>query len=319
MGERLLAALVTLPFGVGLLAGPSSADDTAFRLADGEITESSAFVVDGEVAYTTNDSGDSGRVFTISLATGETVGVTHWAVAPEDVEALAPAGPGEVWVGDIGDNAGGRSDVTVTRVPVGTGERTASGPTYRLSYPDGAHDAETLLCDPRDARLYVVTKEAFAGGVYAAPSRLSADGPNVLTKVGSGPGIATDGAFLADGRHVVIRGYYGAAVLTWPGLEHVASFALPDQEQGEGIGVGPDDSLWLSSEGVHAPVLHVDLPSAVRRSLAAAPTPTPTPAQTPTELPSEPGAASHETWPWLLGGLVLIGTFVVLIRSLRPR
>jgi hypothetical protein len=201
--DRLAAVVVAVPFGLGLLAAPTTADDVAFRFADRDITESSAFVVDGDLAYTSNDSGDSGRVFTVSLTTGETVGVTHWEDDPTDVEALAPAGRGEVWVGDIGDNQAKRRDVGVTRVPVGRGERTGSGTTYHLTYPDGPADAETLLCDPATGRLYVVTKEVFAGNVYAAPARLSAIGPNVMTRIGVAPGIATDGAFLPDGRHVV--------------------------------------------------------------------------------------------------------------------
>ena len=319
MRDRLAAVVVAVPFGLGLLAAPTTADDVAFRFADRDITESSDFVVDGDLAYTTNDSGDSGRVFTVSLTTGETVGVTQWEDDPTDVEALAPAGPGEVWVGDIGDNQAKRRDVGVTRVPVGRGERTWSGTTYQLTYPDGPADAETLLCDPATGRLYVVTKEVFAGNVYAAPARLSAIGPNVMTRIGVAPGIATDGAFLPDGRHVVIRSYQGAVVYTWPALEQVGSFALPDQQQGEGIAVAADDTLWLSSEGVHSPVLHVRLPADVRRELdhsSASQSASPTPAPQP---PGEPDVTSHETWPWLLGGLVMLGAVVVLVRSLRPR
>ena len=59
---------------------------------------------------------------------GETVGVTTWADDPVDVEALAPAGPGEVWVGDIGDNAG-RAGLDLgspgCRSGTGTGRSTA--------------------------------------------------------------------------------------------------------------------------------------------------------------------------------------------------
>ena len=77
---------------------------------------------------TTNDSGDSGRVFAVDPATGDTVGTTSWSPAPEDVEALAPAGPGHVWVGDIGDNRRARDSVQVLRVPVG---RAATRPWSR--------------------------------------------------------------------------------------------------------------------------------------------------------------------------------------------
>src|SRR5262249_15360897 len=155
---------------------------------------------------TTNDSGDSGRVF-VADSSGRTVGVTHWSDDPVDTEALAPDGPHSVWVGDIGDNLADRDDVTVTRVPVGRGDRTVSATSYRLAYPGGAHDAETLLRDPRTGRLYIASKSVFGGTLYAAPNHLRADQVNQLTRVGRVMPVATDGAFFPDGRHLVLRGY----------------------------------------------------------------------------------------------------------------
>ena len=70
---------------------------------------------------TTNDSGDTGRVFTVDPATGETVGTTDWGNDPQDVEALAPLDDNDVWVGDIGDNAESRDSVQVA--PVADRER----------------------------------------------------------------------------------------------------------------------------------------------------------------------------------------------------
>jgi hypothetical protein len=35
--------------------------------------------------------------------------------------------------------------------------------------------------------------------------------------------------------------------------------------------------------------------------------------------PSEPSdSASHDAWPWVLGGLVAVGAGLVLVRALRP-
>lgn len=306
------------------LPASASADDVAFRFEDRAITESSGLVIDGDLAYTTNDSGDRGRIFAIDLRSGRTVGVTDWADQPRDVEALAPAGPDEVWVADIGDNDEERGAIEVTRVPVGLGERRVDVETYELTYPGGPVDAETLLADPRTGRLYVVSKQAFNSTIFAAPAQLSPDGANVLTPIGTGPGFATDGAFFPDRRHLVIRSYGDAVVYTWPGLTRVAAFDLPAQEQGEGLAVGADGSLWLSSEGVHAPVLHLDLPAAVHDAMTgrtAAPTATPTPTAPFSEPdPSRPDdPASQDAWPWLLGLLVFLGAAALLVRSLRPR
>ena len=61
---------------------------------------------------------------------------------PADVEAVAPAPDGGVWVGDIGDNLERRDEVWVHRVTPG---RSEPAPRYGLRYPGGPRDAETLL------------------------------------------------------------------------------------------------------------------------------------------------------------------------------
>ena len=311
----LVGIAVSVPFVLGFTTGGGH-HDVAFRFQDRDIIESSGLVVDGDLAYTTNDSGDSGRIFAVDTRTGETVGVTRWSDSPTDVEALAPAGPGEVWVADIGDNDGDRDHVEVARVPVGRGERTVDAETYALTFPGGPVDAETLLSDPKTGRLYIVSKEVFSGTVYAAPRTLSPGSDNLLTPIGSAAGIATDGAFFPDGRHLIVRSYAGAEVYAWPGLRRVDPLDLPDQEQGEGLAVDADGSLWLSSEGVQAPVLHVDLPAAVRQAMAGA-SPSSTPGINDPSRPVDP--ASHDAWPWLAGLLLFLVAAAVLVRSLRPR
>ena len=88
-------------------APPPDEGRVVFRFQDPAIVEASGLVVQDGLFLTTNDSGDTGRVFAVDPDTGRTTGVTTWASEPQDVEALAPAGGGEVWVGDIGDNARG--------------------------------------------------------------------------------------------------------------------------------------------------------------------------------------------------------------------
>jgi hypothetical protein len=320
-----------VPFVIGtLLQGAGLAGDEVIRFQDPEIVESSGLAVVDGLLVTTNDSGDSGRVFAVDLSSGQTVGVTAWSADPEDVEALAPAGGGEVWVGDIGDNTAERSSVSVSRVAVGTGNRDVDVPSYDLVYPEGPRDAESLLADPATGRLYVVSKGVLGGAVYAAPERLSARRPNRLEEVGPVLGIATDAAFFPDGRHIIVRSYSEAAVYTWPGLEEVGRFGLPQQEQGEGIAVAGDGTIYVSSEGVQAPVLRVTLPPAVRKAMQPEPSSTPTPSPTPPsptpppgtregrELPEEP-IADRSAWGWALGGVVGLGIVIVLARALRPR
>lgn len=262
-----VGALVLVPFLLGAAAGaPGAADRPEFRFADPEVVESSGLVVlpgrrpESGLVVTTNDSGDAGRVFTVDPTTGATVGVTSWPTEPEDVEALAPAGPEHVWVADIGDNRHVRDSVDLLRVPVGRGERAVEPDAYELAYPNGAHDAEALVSHPVTGQLFVITKGVFAGTVYAAPHRLRTDRPNRLTEVGDAPGIVTDATFLPGGGGVVMRTYSAAHLAAFPSWQPVESWQLPEQDQGEGIALAGSD-LLVSTEGARSEVLRVGLPA----------------------------------------------------------
>jgi hypothetical protein len=321
MRSWLAGLVVATPFALGVAVTPAAPHGThVLTFRDPAIVEASALVVSDGLFVTTNDSGDTGRVFTVDRA-GETVGVTHWSADPTDCEALAPAGPGHVWVADIGDNLARRSSISITRVPVGRGERTVTPASYRLTYPDGPTDAETLVRNPVTGRLYVASKDVFGGTLYAVPRHLSADGTNRLRRIGRVLPIATDGSFFPDGRHLLIRDYSSAVVYDWPSLRSVGSFDLPSQQQGEGIAVAPDGSVYLSSEGVRSPVVEVRPPAALRLAMAPR-SPSASPSGDPAPVASSESAtdpASHDAWPWVAGGLLALAALVVLVRALRPR
>jgi hypothetical protein len=319
MRASLVGIVVAAPFAMGVAVTPSPPHGVhVMTMTDPAIVEASALVVQNDLFLTTNDSGDTGRVFAVDRS-GRTVGVTHWSADPTDCEALAPAGPGHVWVGDIGDNFGNRSSISIARIPVGRGDRTVHPTVYRLTYPQGPTDAETLVSDPATGRLYVADKNIFGGTLYAVPARLSATHVNRLTMVGRVLPDATDGSFFPDGRHLVIRNYTSAVVYDWPSLQPVGSFALPWQRQGEGIAAVGSGSVYLSSEGPQQPVLAMRLPAELRRAMhVRALTPSPGPSR-PTAADSPHDPASHDAWPWVAGGLLGVAALIVLVRSLRPR
>lgn len=323
MRERVALGVVVLPFLLGSAAAAPPADGgrVVFRFQDPDIVEASGLVVEDGLFLTTNDSGDTGRVFAVDPDTGRTAGVTTWASDPEDVEALAPAGTGEVWVGDIGDNLEARDSVRVTRVPVGRGDRDEAGTSYDLVLPGPPRDTESLLSHPETGRLFVATKDIFGSALFAAPAELAADDPNRLTRVGPTLTLATDGAFFPDGRHLVVRNYTQAVVYTFPGLEAVATLALPEQEQGEAIAVSADDRVFVTSEGQRQAVMEVVLPQSVRDQVTPTPTSaaaTANPPEPRNELPEEPARPSRDPWQWLLGGGLFVVAVVVLLFAVRP-
>ena len=101
--------------------------------------------------------------------------------------------------------------------------------------------------------------------------------------------IATDGAFFADGRHLVVRNYDDAVVYTFPTLEVVGRVELPSQEQGEGLAVDGED-LLISTEGQFSDVLRVPLPADIRAAMEVGPPPSPSTegSPSPSRLPGRP-------------------------------
>ncbi|QWC84119.1 hypothetical protein KLP28_10925 [Nocardioidaceae bacterium] len=307
---------------------------TEFTWPDERISESSGLAFAGDLLVTTNDSGDDAVLYAVDPDSGQLAGVTSYDVAagldPVDVEALAPTPRGEaVWVGDIGDNGRTRSTVVVHRVPIAAGDRTVAARSVVLAYPDGAHDAETLLSDPRTGRLHVVTKALFGGTVYAAPRDLSpyvadAEGrpasgePGLLREVGRVPGFLTDGVLLPRGAGVLLRDYAGSTAYTWPELERLTPVGLPAMRQGEAVALR-GGRLWASTEGVGTAVVSVPLPPVLRARLAGR---DPAPAS-PTDDAEEGSVAEQPAYatepgalpPWLVG-LVPAGAGLIVVVAL---
>lgn len=315
-----------------------------FAFADSEIDESSGLVAlgpgEGDLVVTVNDSGDEARVFTVDPDTGETVGTTRWDADVADVEALAPAGPPasatEVWVADIGDNYRRRDEIVLYRVPVARGDRVLAADeveTYRLRYPGGARDAESLMVHPGTGRLLVASKGLLGGHLYQAPAQLDVEAPMTLERLRELPGMLTDGSFFADGEHLIVRSYGDAYVYTYPELALVGEFPLPSQRQGEGLAVTAEGGLLLSTEGKRSDVLQLEVPAPIAERMtpqespeSTGPDDSATGAETDeTESDgAEPGASeTGATGPWrtvvLLATLAAGGLLVLLLLGLAWR
>jgi hypothetical protein len=324
MRDRALASLVAVPFVLGVAVAPETGKpQPLFHFQDRAISESSGLVaLPDDLVVTVNDSGDSARVFVVDTTTGRTVGTTTWAGSPIDDEALAPATIDEVWVGDLGDNTTSRDSIRVTLVSVGRENRSGALESYELHYPQHrSYDAETLLADPTSGRLFVVTKSALGGRIFAAPEELTTDGPNRLRQVGLAPGLVTDGSFAPEGDRVVLRDYGRFVELSYPGWQMLTQGPLPPQRQGEGIAVTDDGRLLVSSEGSRQPVYAVPDPlaSPPPASTPEPPTPSSTPiTRTGKELPEE-APAGRDPRGFLIGAGLAAAALLVLWRAIRPR
>jgi hypothetical protein len=266
-------------------------------ISDRRITESSGLVAAGDSLYTVNDGGDRLRVFVMDDACRVRRTIEN-PLNPYDVEDLARAPDGTLWLADIGDNDAKRRTVAAELLTQ-SGEATV----FRFTYPDGAHDAEALLLD-RHGRPYLVTKELLGARVYTPARPPAADRPtplSLVTTLSFGPTgtsggpvggvsqvLVTGGAVAPDGTRFALRTYTDAYVWSAPDGDLAAALrsgtprrlALPATRQGEAIAFSADGrSLLTSTEGRPAPVHQVPLGNAAPTP-SGPPTGTPTPSQT---------------------------------------
>lgn len=253
MGRILRGALaLTVTLATGVLAGcyPSSymaACTNRLRAANGgtvtdpalnEISGIETGVANPGILWVHNDSGHPNVIYALDQ-TGAVRGTyTLTGATSEDWEDIAVAagptpGSGTIYVGDIGDNTKAHGEVRVYRVaepvvPLTGPPVTVTLPAVdvlHLKYPDGPHDAETLMYDPGTRDLAIVTK-VLSGGpqtLFTVPADTAAGTTTVLTRVQditlpAGVGNAvTSGDISADGSSVVLRTY--GSVRYYPRLD----------------------------------------------------------------------------------------------------
>jgi hypothetical protein len=187
---------------------------------------------------------------------------------------------------------------------------------YDFKYPDGAHDAETLLVEPGTNQLYIVTKSTKgAGAIYAAPPAPSREGTNELTKFAPAPsGTFTDGTFLPDGQRVVLRTYADVATVAWGETPTVVSRGAVPLAQGESVALGrTDGTVLVGSEGSNSAVYQVQIPAKQAASTPAA-----------TATPKSSAGAGSATEPkknhnlrWIIIGAAVFA-FVIAVITFPP-
>ena len=218
--------------------------------------------------WTHNDSGDPTLV--ALDASGSVTGRLRLAgTKVEDWEAVAvgpcPAGSC-IYVADIGDNDAERARVTIYRVPepdAGT-DSVQAADVFHVTYPDGPHDAETLLVTPAGDVLIVTKGDTGSVAVFRLPENAKPGAAVQLIPVvkpgGSGrpskDARITDGAVSPDGawgalrttREVFFHRMDELLAGTWREAGRLSLGGL-GEPQGEGIAFGDVNTLYLVGEG----------------------------------------------------------------------
>ncbi len=263
------------------------------RIESSEITESSGIVAsrcNAGVLWTHNDSGDDAFIYAINIK-GEKLGT--WKVSGaknKDWEDIATIknNKGEcfLYLGDIGNNERLKSEMTIYLVKepkVSDADKTSSrknpqtteaSEAIKFDYPDGRHDAETLLVHPQTGDIYVLSKTlTSASGIYKMLKNYDLDKVNRIEKIADFAvpafpnGFLTGGDISPDSKRVIICDYFNAYEIVLP--EKAKNFdeiwrekplivELGERAQGEAVGYSPDGKeLFATSEKLNSPVIEV--------------------------------------------------------------
>lgn len=275
---------------------PSTTERVAV-LDDKRVKESSGLCLSGRdpsIFWTLNDSGGEPCVFAIDQNGKTRAKVRVRDAANFDWEDIAlgkdDKGQPALFVGDIGDNFQMRPTVQVYQIPEpaisGPGkaaeETTSAEPViWRVNFPDGKHNAESLLVHPKTNRIHILTKsEDGKSALYVFPASVQKDASMTLEKVvdvtfptliraGKRPhdNCMTTGAdFAPDGTRLVVATY--SSLYEWALADDrplAESLKMPPLRlepdlvpQMEGVCYDADSrTIWFTSERLPTPLMRV--------------------------------------------------------------
>ena len=265
-------------------------------------------------------SETGGTNIAVTDATGAKVGAISFSADTESVQGLA-VHSGSLYVGDVGDSKGKRNKITVYKLPLEVGNQSYN--SYDFRYPDGAHDAKSVLVSGR-GRIYIVT----AGenpGIYYAELELSRSGVNKLSRASDAPAGVTDGVFLSDGVTMALRTGSGVQVVDASSWETRATLTYQGAPEGESITTFSGDRMLVGAgpQLREEAVPTSDSTVTISPSGEASPTPSPEPSESPgsstSPTPQEttaPGPEEKATQPAQGGTRLAIAAAAVLALTL---
>jgi hypothetical protein len=287
--QSAIAILSACVIGCTRLSGPLFGEDAAREVRTVDVKELKE--ISGLAASRQNpgvvwvhDDGDIKSVYAVQTS-GDLVVQLTLGKAATDCEDMAigpgPGGDDYLYLGDIGDNDEDRDTIRVLRLaePVLSDDSPArvaaeGVETLSLVYPDGPHDAESLLVDPHSGDVLIVTKDKRSATLYRAPAASwTDDSPVALQRMASIPVESVSaGDVSRDGRWILLRreetGWLferrtGEPLADALGREPktVPVRGGTQKKNGEAVAFHPDGSGYYTiSEGKRQPVCFFELP-----------------------------------------------------------
>jgi hypothetical protein len=181
----------------------------------------------------------------------------------EDIASAACASGSCLYLADVGDNYDERDTLSVYRLPEpDPTAASAAAERIRILLPDGPRDVEAIFLLPGE-QLFLVTKGREQPiAVYRYPGTLRPDTVVTVEEVQRLsetarvlPRQVTGASASADGSVVVLRTYETLLFNRWDGSRLVpieggtVNLRSLREAQGEGVGVGADGLVVLTSEG----------------------------------------------------------------------
>lgn len=259
-------------FALGLLLLPAACSSTdggndssievieEFAL-DPQLRETSGLFCDANHSYTINDSGNHPELFTLD-ATGKVITSQLLARKNTDWESIT-ADSNFYYIGDFGNNAGKRSDLSVLKVSKSDPSDISVLPFSYENYDVAkneyyAHDYDAEAMVAKDDHLVLFSKSWLTRVMKVY--RLDKDSENQLlvpvAEVSGLPGVVTGADFDAQNNRYVILGYTSNALgmfkpfMATLSAEFtlVKTYSLAGYGQVEGLCVRSNNTVWLTQE-----------------------------------------------------------------------
>lgn len=185
------------------------------------INEASGIVMslqDKDVFWTHNDSGDSARLFLVNTKAEYKFTCTIADAQNRDWEDIAihkdiKTGKNRIYIGDIGDNSAVFPSCIIYIIDEPT-VKSASDITIMQSdkinfkYSDGRRDAETLMVDPLNGDIYIVSKRETNVNLYKIAYPYSFKDTSIAEKVLTIPlNYFVGGDISRDGSEILMKTY----------------------------------------------------------------------------------------------------------------